>query len=168
MTDRKKPWKDDQEQLLGSPAELNEAVDAVLGEARKTVRILAPELDTPLLNRQPPLEALGRLARDRYTTVRVLLENSGPAVRAGHGLIRLAQRFPSTIEMRLLADEDRGRRDAWLVVDETGLVYRPDFERLADAHAHFHDVRLAPKLARDFDEWWERGEPDPNLRRLYI
>jgi hypothetical protein len=167
MSERK-PWQDDEEQLLTSTAELNEAVDAVLGQARKTVRILAPELDTAVLNRRPPLEALGQLARSRYTRVRVLLENSGPAVRAGHGLIELAQRFPSTFELRLLADEDRGRRDAWLVVDDTGLVYRPDFERLTDAHAHRHDVRLAPKLARDFDEWWERAEPDPNLRRLYI
>lgn len=163
-----KPWRDDQEQLLSTPAELNEAVDAVLGQARRTVRILAPDLDTAVLNRRPPLESLRQLARSRYSRVRVLLEHSGPAVRAGHGLIELAHRFPSTFELRLLADEDRGRRDAWLVVDDTGLVYRPDFERLTDAHAHIHDVRLAPRLARDFDEWWDRGEADPNLRRLHI
>lgn len=167
MTERE-PWHGDQEQVLTRVGEFNEAVDAMLGQARQRVRILAPELETAVLNRRPPLEALARLARNRYTSVRVLLENSGPAVRAGHGLIELAQRLPSTIEMRLLADADRGRRDAWLVVDDTGLVYRPDFERLTDGYAHSRDLRLAPGLARDFDQWWERGEPDPNLRRLDI
>jgi hypothetical protein len=72
------------------------------------------------------------------------------------------------MEMRLLGPEDRGRRDAWIIADESALVYRPDHHRLADGHMDLHDVRLAPKLARDFDEWWERGEPDPDLRRLYI
>ncbi len=156
------------EQRLADPEALQAAVDEVLEQARRTVRILAPRLDTELLNRAAPLEALARLTRSRYARIRVLLEDSGPAVRSGHGLIDLAQRFPSYMEMRLLGPEDRGRRDAWIVADESALVYRPDHQRLADGHMDLHDVRLAPKLARDFDEWWERGEPDPDLRRLYI
>ena len=155
-------------QLLADPEALQAAVDQVLGQARRTVRILAPQLDSTLLNRSAPLQSLARLTRSRYTRIRVLLEDSGPAVRSGHGLIDLAQRFPSYMEMRLLGPEDRGRRDAWIIADDNALVYRPDHHRLADGHTDLHDVRLAPKLARDFDEWWERGEPDPDLRRLYI
>ncbi len=147
---------------------LAEAVDRVLGQARRTVRIFAPRLELELLNRATPLEALARLTRSRHASVRVLLEDSGPAVRSGHGLIDLAQRFPSSIAMRLLGPEDRGRSAAWLVADDSAVVYRPDHQRLADGHMDLQDPRRGPKLARDFDEWWERGEPDPNLRRLYI
>ncbi len=156
------------ERRLANPEDLAAAVDQVLEQARRTVRILAPQLDITLLNRSVPLEALARLSRSRYARIRVLLEESGPALRSGHGLIDLVQRFPSSMEMRLLGPEDRGRRDAWIIADESALVYRPDHHRLADGHLDLQDVRLAPKLARDFDEWWERAEPDPDLRRLYI
>jgi hypothetical protein len=155
-------------QHLAHQQALAAAVDEVLGKARRTVRILAPRLDIELLNRTVPLETLAGLTRSRHARVRVLLEESGPAVRTGHGLIDLAQRFPSFIGMRLLGPEDRGRRDAWIVVDESAVVYRPDHQRLADGYMDLRDPSRAPKLARDFDEWWERGEPDPNLRRLYI
>lgn len=155
-------------QRLDHQQALAEAIDQVLGEARRTVRILAPRLDIELLNRAVPLEALAGLTRNRHARVRVLLEESGSAVRAGHGLIDLAQRFPSAIAMRLLGPEDQGRRDAWVVVDDSATVYRPDHQRLADGRMDRHDPSRASKLVRDFDEWWERGEPDPNLRRLYI
>lgn len=160
--------RDSEQYILEDAHQLAGATDELLDQARRTVRIHAPELDGPLLDRDAPLSALASMTRTRRARVRVLLMDSSAALRDGHRLIDLARRFPSYIELRLLSQEDRVRRDAWVVADETGLVYRPDYRRLADGHACFHDVSLAPKLARDFDEWWERGQTDPELRRLYI
>lgn len=160
--------QDHNEQSLPDFESLCAATDEFLDQARRNVTILAPDLDPQLLNRQHPLHALALLSRSRHARVCVLLEDASPALHAGHGLIELAQQFPSTIELRLLAEEDQGQRSAWMVVDDTALIRRPDFTRLAEGHAHRHDPSLAPRLAREFNEWWQRARIDPNLRRLYL
>lgn len=160
--------EDDSQYILETPADLAGAADELLPQARRSIRIFAPELDGRLLDRERPARALQRMTQSRYTSARILILDSAPALKQGHRLIDLVQRFPSFIQMRLVSPEDRVRHDSWLVVDDTGLLYRPDYRRLADGFVCFHDVSMAPKLARDFDEWWERADSDPELRRLFL
>lgn len=153
---------------LKDAAALENAADELMTQARRSIRIFSPDMDSGLLDRDIPVQALRQMTRSRHTRARILVMDSSSAIRQGHRFIDLVQRFATFIQLRIISDEDRGRLDSWMVVDDTGLLYRPDYRRLADGHVCFHDVSRAPKLTRDFDEWWERGESDPELRRLFI
>lgn len=160
--------EDDNQYILDGPTALTEAADELLSQARRSIRIYSPEMDNHLFDREQPAQALQRMTRSRYTRARILVQDSTPAQQRGHRFIHLAQRFPSFIQLRIVSHEDRVRHDSWVVVDDTGLLYRPDHRRLKDGFLCFHDVSMAPKLARDFDEWWERADSDPELRRLLL
>lgn len=168
MTDFGPLGKNPEQRLLEDGEALRAAADALLEQARLSVRIHAPALDPAVLDREEPIAALARLTRQRRARIRVLFHDAHGAIRQGHRLIDLARRFPSYVELRKISEEDREREDAWMVADDSGLVYRPEAARLAAAHTCFHDLGMAPKLARDFDDWWERASPDPELRQLFI
>lgn len=145
------------------------ACDMLLSRARRTVRILAPQLDLALLNRESVTTEIVRLTREsRFTDVRVLFCDSLLALRNGHRLVELSRRVPSAISLRRLPEDVLEQEAAWLVVDDRGLLWRASHHRYSDGYVCTNDLRLAPKLARDFDEWWQRAQPDPELRQLLI
>ncbi len=143
--------------------------DDLLAQTRRSVRILAPHLDLALLNREPVSRALANLTRvSRFTDIRILFCDSMLALKHGHRLIELARRFPSYIGLRLLPLEQRDVRDAWLLCDDTALLWRPDHHRYDNGLLESPNLDRSQKLLRDFDGWWERAQPDPDMRQLYI
>lgn len=170
MSDQR-PWtvgEDSQRHLLPDFDAHCEALDALLAQGRRTLRIFTPTLDIDLLNREPVTSALAALIRvSPMTRIRILLMDSSNAVRSGHRVISMAQRFPSYISIRK-AGAMEPRCPAWLVLDEQALIWRPDHNRYADGHVCFDSRGEAGKLCRDFDERWEQSGTDPDLRRLHI
>lgn len=148
---------------------LLDACDDLLGRARRTVDVLAPDLDPVVLNRQPTLDALARLTRvSRFTRIRVLFYDSSRAIREGHRLIQLARRFPSYIQLRRAAADHRGEICAWLAVDQTHLLWRPDHSLAGEAHVFTDEAGQARKVLRGFDHWWQYSEAEPALRELHL
>lgn len=154
---------------LHDPDAFHAACDRLLREARgHLVRILAPRLDLPLLDRETVIDALQqRIRRSRHTRIRVLFEDAAPAVRHGHRLVELSRRWPSFVTLRQLPPDVR-EDAAWLLVEPHDLLWRPDHMQLTDGVLAWNDRRRAPQLRRRFDEWWPHGQPDPALRRLHI
>ena len=133
------------------------------------MRILAPNLDPGLLNRRAVLSALSQFVRvSPNSRIRVLFADGADAVRQGHQLITCSRRFPSYMSIRRLPEEHRGLRPSWVLVDELALFWRRDFSRLDNAWINWRDVRSAPKLCRDFDDWWELSQPEPEFRQLNL
>lgn len=168
MTD---PGKADEHdpQALEDLDSFRAACDALLSRTRRTLRILAPQLDLALLNRESVSAEIVRLAREsRFSDVRVLFSDSLLALRNGHRLVELSRRVPSAVCLRQLPEDVLEQEAAWLVADERALLWRASHHRYSDGYVCLNDVRLAPKLARDFDEWWQRAQPDPELRQLLI
>ncbi len=150
-------------------ASLLQACDDVLGRARRTVDVLAPDLDPLLLDRAPTLDALARLTRgSRFTRIRVLFYDSSRAIRAGHRLIHLARRFPSYIQLRRAAPDHREENCAWLAVDGSHLLWRPDHTLAAEGHVFTEEAGQARKVLRGFDHWWQYSESEPALRELHL
>lgn len=154
---------------LDDLASFRDACDNLLSEARRTVRILAPQLDLALLSREPVATALANMTRiSRFTDIRVLFADSLLAMKHGHRLIELSRRFPSYISMKLLPAEYRDERSAWLVTDERHALWRPSHHRYADGLLLRDSPERTLQLCRQFDDWWERAQPDPELRQLYL
>ena len=166
-----KDWilgKDDTRHPLQDLQAYCDAVDRLLPQGRRTLRIQAPTLDSELLNRDSVSSAVAALIRvSPNTRIRLLLSDSSEAVRNGHCLIRLAQRFPSYFEIRKLS-EWSGRGPSWLVLDETAIIWRRDYLRYADGYAICDAAAEAGALCRSFDESWEQARTDPDLRRLHL
>lgn len=145
------------------------ACDQLLGNTRRSVRILSPNMDLALLSRASVATALSDLIRvSRFTDIRILFADSLLAMKHGHRLIELSRRFPSTISLRQLPLDSRGERHSWIITDDANLLWRPDHVRYDNGFYEEENRELAPRLCRQFDDTWERSQPDPELRRLFL
>ena len=159
--------ENDGRHALEHPCDFREALDHLLPQGRRTLRILAPELDFELLSRDPVVSALAAMVRvSPMTDIRILLADSTAAVQRGHQLVPLARRFTTYIRMQLL-DDPESSGPAWLVLDEQAVLWRPDYRSYTNGHVCGLDP-AAGKLCREFDDMWERSHPDPELRRLHL
>ena len=146
-----------------------DALDELLSSGRRTVRILAPNLDPALLNRRQVSANLAQFVRvSPNSRIRVLFADGADAARQGHQLVSSSRRFPSYMSIRRLPEEHRDIRNSWVLVDDLSLLWRRDFSRLENAWINWRDLRTAPKLCRDFDDWWELSQPDPEFRQLHL
>jgi hypothetical protein len=141
---------------------------AMAEQARRELWIFSHDLDAPLYDHEPFLDAVRRTAlQSADTPVRVLLYEAEPAVRNGHRLIELARHLSSRIGIRRVPTELQQRTEAYLLADGRGYLLR----RLADVYeatADFHAPPEAHRLREQFEGIWEVAEADPELRRLYL
>jgi hypothetical protein len=141
---------------------------AMVSQARRLLDICSRHLDPLLYDNPPFVDAVKRLAlASRMSRVRIIVLDPGPLVSRGHRLIELAGHLSSFIEIRCPGPDHRDFNEAMLIADETGFIHRLMADRFEGA-ASFDDPPEALELLRKFDEIWERGEPDPNFRRLYV
>ena len=137
-------------------------------QATRELLILGPTLDPSLYDHPPFAQAVQRLALARPNpSVRILLCDPRVAIQNGHRLIELARRLTSRIAILRIAEEDRDRTEAFLVADALGYVHRRQADRM-EATANYNDALEARRLRLEFEQLWERGSTDPELRRLFI
>lgn len=138
-------------------------------QARRRLWLYTRDLDALLHDTPAMLQAIKTFAlSSREAQVRVLLHDPTTAVRNGHGLIALAHRIPSRIEMRVIGEEpDTLYAGAFVAEDSGGYLFRPvgsRFEGTADLHGPGRQRQL-----RDyFEQVWERAVPIPELRPITI
>jgi predicted GNAT family N-acyltransferase len=155
-------------QGLSGRLAIREASLQLAVQAQRSLALFSRDLDAPIYDNAEFIGAVRRLALRRPDLpVRVLLLDPGPAIQAGHRLLPLIQRLSSRCEVRGIPEDLPARVDAFLVVDGQGYVRRP----LADdwsATADFHAPLEARRLEAEFQVLWDRAEPHPGLRRLYL
>ena len=153
---------------LESLRDNREAAVDVAATAKRELVLFSRDLEPLIYDNEPFLKVLQALAtRSRMSRIRVVSIDPGPAIRAGHRLVTLAQRFSSYIEIRRASRDHSELPETYLVADDTGLLYRPiatRYEGYADPQAHA-EARLRLK---EFSGIWEAAEPDPEFRRLGI
>ena len=100
--------------------------------------------------------------------IRIAVQDLSGLVSQGHRLVALAQRLSSFIQIKVPDPvQFKELNEAFLVVDETGLIYRELSERY-DAVVSFNSPGRARDLTRLMDKIWETGRLDPNLRSMRI
>jgi len=137
-------------------------------QAKRTLDIFTRDLDPPIYNDPAFIEALTALAlRSRYSQIRILVQDSGRAIKEGHRLFELSQRLSSFIQLRRPNQDYKDYNEAFCIADERGVLHR----RVADRYegtVDFNAPLEAQKLNAFFNMVWEKAELDPNLRRLHI
>ncbi len=163
--------------LLGIDTEVEELRDLtnirrvslqLASQARKHLSIFTPDLEPALYDQQKCLDALTKLAlSSARAQIRILLVNPDTAVKQGHRLIELARRLTSRFEIRCPGEDFKDEGMNFLLADGLGYVYREP-GRPHQARACFNQPREVQRLQGYFDEIWETGVPDTELRRLYL
>ncbi|MEO6799238.1 MAG: GNAT family N-acetyltransferase [Rhodanobacter sp.] len=141
----------------------------LLGDARHRLAIRLPVLDDENYASVQELDQLRRIAiSGRSALIRVLLHDPDAALRNDHRLIALAQRLPSSIQIRVPVDEvDLTWASACLLNDVGGYLFLPDAQRTRGRAARSHRANAAP-LQQHFDEVWDRSERASVLQSLDI
>ncbi len=153
------------------PAEDRPTVEAarlaLLADAQHLLAIHLPKLDSEHYASAEELAELRRIATSgRGARIRILLHDTGSALRDGHRLIALAQRLSSVIHIRRPVEEvDLANRAGWLINDAGGYLFLPEYDR-QQGRAARHDRAGQMPLAQQFDEVWERSVPATELLAL--
>ena len=129
--------------------------------------LFSTALEPAVFDRSALLEAVAVLARRRGTRLRILVREPRYVMARGHGLVELARRLSTTIELRRPHPRHRDGTEQLLVADEAGLLFRPT-ELCYEGWASLHAPVEARRRLRFFDEMWSLAEPDSELQRLYL
>jgi len=143
------------------------ATAAIVRQARRGLCVYSRELDPGLLDAPRVLEAVRELCtRGDGAQVQVLLQDAAAPQRALAPLLALAQRLPSAIAFREVADPvDRKYPSAYLANDDGGYYFRSLGHRL-EGEAETGAAGRARHLAEHFRPVWERARPCTEYRAL--
>lgn len=143
-------------------------VTQLAARARRSVAILTPDLEAPVYDSAELISAIGALAtRGRFCEVRILVGDSGTAVRHGHRLIETARRFTSAVHIHRPAPQHRDFSEGYMVVDESGYLHKPVASRY-EGKGSLRDGLRSRELLKHFQALWDLSMPDLELRRLHL
>jgi len=158
----------DAELRVASSADNRHAALALSEQAKRCLHIFTRDLDAPVYDQAPFIQAVGALAtRGRYSRIQILVQNTERAIKNGHRLIELSRRLSSFIELRKPHYDYREYNQAFLIADEVGLLRRPITDRY-DGTLNFKAPLASREYLDLFNQVWERSEGDPDLRQLLI
>jgi hypothetical protein len=154
--------------VLSGQDEIRHAVIQITGLATRALAILTPDLEPEIYDHEDFLEALKRfiLARS-FARVRVLIVDPSRAIKNGNRFVTMGRRLNSYIEFRNVKPELRIQTDAFLIADESALVYRHNAQ-LWQGMADTHEPAVARKYLDAFDMLWNACEVEPELRQLNL
>ena len=153
---------------LDTMDENRSAVTAIAQQCQRTLHIQSYDLDPLIYDDADFIEAVRQIAvNSTRATVQILLEDSRKIVTSGHRIIELARKLTTFIEIRKINTDLKTISEAFLIGDETGLVYRKQAQRY-EGFVNFNDRGRCRQLLADFHDSWEKAVPDPELRRLHL
>lgn len=148
--------------------ELRTSVVQVVGLATRTLSILTRDLEPEIYGEDRFLEAVKHfILAGSFSRVRVLISEPARTRRAGHRFVTLARRLSSYIEFRNLGSEFAPPPEAYLLGDDTALVYRADATRYEGLCGTWEPAATRRHLD-DFDALWEASEQSAELRALRV
>lgn len=149
-------------------SEASTALATLIAACRRSLWLRMPALDGLTADRGL-CDALKLLAlSSAKVDIRIQYDSQDNAVRNGHRLIHLARRLPSRIQLRQSQEDDRDGQLCFAIGDGTGLFEAPGWPRPSRLDLCAHRLPRAPRLARQFQEQWERAATSTELRELRL
>lgn len=146
-----------------------QALQTLFAQARHAVVVHSRDLDPGVLDQEPVLDALRRVASSgRGASVRILLHDPARLLRDGHRMLPLAQRLPSAIALRVpQEDDDLAFPSAFVANDTGGYLLRPLAGRY-DGRGSTCEPREQVRLLGYFEQVWQRAADAAVLRPLEL
>jgi hypothetical protein len=148
--------------------ETRQAVTEIASVAKRWISIYSRDLEPGIYDQDDFLEVAKRLVlAKRYARIRVLISDPGRSVRNGNRFVGLGRRLNSYVEFRNVNPEYREHKEAFLIADETALLYRVDaskWEGIADTN----EPAVSRRYLQLFDEIWSASEVEREFRELRV
>ena len=157
-----------QRRILASQQEVRAAVVEVTGVAQRMLSIFTHDLEPQIYAHDDFLEAVKRFVLSRsFTRVRVLIAEPSRAMKLSNRFVTMGRRLNSYIEFRHLHEELRVYSEAYMIADDSALMFRADAARWEGLSDTFEPAVARKYLAR-FEELWVACEPAQELRELRL
>jgi hypothetical protein len=142
--------------ILTTFDEVKAGVVSIADTAKRSITILTRDLEPGIYDSDDFLEALKRFALGkRFSRLRVLISDPARTTRNGNKLIALGRRLEAHIDFRNLHQDYRGQlRGAFIIADETAVMYRVDGKRY-DGIMGSHEPVIAQQHLQEFEQPWE-------------
>ncbi len=145
-----------------------DAAVRLAGMARRQIAIFSHDLEPQVYDDPEFLEAVRNLAiRGGKVSIRILLVDATRSAKEGNRLVELSRRLSSYIQIRRPHRDYLGLAEAFMVVDEYGLLWRKLASRW-DGVADTHDPPRAREKMKLFNTIWEKSQQDSETRQLRI
>lgn len=141
---------------------------ALIQQARYSLCLYSTDLEPLLYNHSSIQEACTRfLLGNPRNRLRILVQNVSKPVKQGHRLLGLAKRITSNLHIRRIDLEQTEDESAYLLADGCGLLLRTKPESY-DGYTLYNDASRTRRLQAQFDQAWENGILDPDLRSFLL
>lgn len=159
---------DDRVIAAGYPQPFGQLAVAQARHCRRELAILSPTLDRRVFNNEDFSAAVRTLLRrGRHSRVRILVQDVRAIVEYGHGLLELARRLPSGIEMRKLAEHPAWNGSTLVLRDRNTLLAHPGGETNPGIYLPGERGQCDSALSR-FEDLWRSGVQDAEFRSLSV
>ncbi len=154
--------------VLSSFEETRAAAAEIANVAKRTLSIYTLDLEPGLYDHDDFLDVAKRLVLSkRYARIRVLISDPYRASRNGNRFVAVGRRLNSSIEFRNVHEDYKDHREAYLIADDTALLYRVDSTRW-EGIADTYERAVAQRYLAQFDEIWAASETEQELRELRV
>lgn len=140
----------------------------LVNQGGRSLDIFSRDLEPRIYDIPEFIDAVRSLAiKTRDMRVRILVIDPDFIIKHGHRLVELARRLTSHMEIRKLHEDYCNNPEAYLVVDNRGVLHRKLATRY-EAVVNFNKPITATELYNQFTEMWERSKQYMDFKRLYI
>lgn len=154
--------------VLAISTDVRNAITDVARSAKRSLAIFTQDLEPEVYDRIDFLDCVKNLIlMHKFARVRILLKDPLRSVKEGHRMVELARRFSTFVELRQIHEDFGKHTEAFLLADQTGLVYRLNASRW-EGIADTNSPRVAQRYAELFDDVWNKSQVVQELRALHI
>ena len=148
-----------------SLTDFHQAAQALFTEARLLCYILTPDLEPDRWNNADLASQLvQQLNRQSRLMTRILVTSSSRIAPQHHALVALAQRLPSRVQLRQVADDTLPH---WRMV-LVDYRHRLQLDERLQGYLNWNDIPYAKQYSEEADRSWERARPVAELRQLIL
>lgn len=153
--------------ILSSRDEVRDAAVAIADAAQRSMAILTPDLEPGIYDNEAFLDIVKRLVLSkRYAKIRMIITEPARAIRNGNRFVGVARRLNTCIELRNAHEDYRGHHEAFLIADDSALLYRVDASRW-EGLAATADPVVTRRYLDLFEEIWNLSEPGGEFREIH-
>jgi hypothetical protein len=154
--------------FISRATELQLATYRLFAQAKRRVDIFSYDLDPRVLSDRNIESAISSLARkSRYSEIRLLVFSTRQLQSYDHRLVSLSQQLSSFITIRELAKDFEQTPFAFYLVDDCGLIYRPNHSEYT-AQVYFNEKLKVAEYRKQFEDMWQHSRIASELRALSL
>lgn len=137
-------------------------------QCKNSLILQSYDLDPIIYDEPDFIEAVRQIAiSNPRSHVKILIEDASKVISGGHRLIELMRHLTSSIEIHKINTDLKTLPDAFMICDETGVLYRKQTHRY-EGFVNFNDRGKCRQILADFKDSWEKSMPESEFRRLHI